>query len=114
MSIGEFISQKNEIERLNKQIDMIAGFYAKELNSLNKTLLRATKQKNEIKCKYEKLKARYVPKYKGNKEKAMELIGEHHSGSGLTLVDIAKKINLGYSTIRGYSSEYLTKLKVEV
>jgi len=37
-TISDYVSQKDEIERLNKQIDMIAGFYIKQAKGLESKL----------------------------------------------------------------------------
>lgn len=112
-TIADYVSQKDEIARLNKQIDMIAGFYSefykKELDQAVYRSKREIKNKNQIKMKYEELKKRYIPKYRGNKDIALELIARYHELGDITLGDIAKKTKLCYSTITGYSSEYLSK-----
>jgi len=40
-TIGEYVSQKEEIVRLNKQIDMVAGFYIKQIESIELKLSRS-------------------------------------------------------------------------
>ena len=95
-TIADFVSKDMRIAELEKEIINLEIKLKKELRN-----------KSKIKCKYEELKKRYVPNYKGNKDVALDLIKRFHEVGDITLIEISKTTKLSYSMIRGYSSEYL-------
>ena len=97
-SMNDFISQKDEIDRLNKQLDMVAGFYNKQIQKLNKKVLSERASKNRFKslCGKDKLKSALT-----RSEKAKLLIVEL-KGTGkpsLLMKDIASKCYLSELTV---------------
>ena len=95
--IGEFISQKEEIARLNKQINMIAGFYksfyGREIAALNKRINRLVVRE----CRTNKtLLDLNVDRKEARTITAAKLIKQ----GKVSLKDIAKTCHLGYDTVR--------------
>lgn len=109
-SISDFISQKEEIERLNKQIDMLAGFYhgfykkkikkLKSQSSLNDRRIKLALKRNRM---YEKRLG--MTSKPSMREKAIAMIKDN----GLPLHQIAKTVGLSYSRVRVLSSELKDK-----
>ncbi len=91
------------------KINRIADLEA-EVEDLKLRLMKEVRNRSKIKCKYEELKKRYVPNYRGNKDFALELIAQLHEKKDITFKQIEAKTKLCNSTIRGYSSEYLKTL----
>ena len=96
--IADFISQKEEIERLNEQIDMIAGFYKSfykdKIIKLKKSLdVSYTNASN-----YKYLAGMSEPQK--DKNLALELIKQKKSGeTNISYSDIAKQCKYSKSGI---------------
>ena len=100
MNLAEYHSDKDEIARLNKQIDMIAGFYksayevkVKLLNKRINNLISKEFRTNKI------LMNANINRHGDRSIKAIKLIklGE------ISLREIAKACHLGYTTIKNLS-----------
>ena len=98
--ISEYMSNQDEIVRLNKQIDMIAGFYKSlyeaKAKKLNRTVKRLIDGKSKVKRKFEKLKSDKPTISKTRTLKAINLLKISKSNSGgLTVPEISKQCFLG-------------------
>ena len=94
--ISEYMSNLDEIDRLNKQIDMMASFYRSvydaKVKKLNKTVKRLIDGKCHWKRKYEKLKSDKPTISKTRTLKAINLLKISKSNSGgLTVPEISKQ-----------------------
>ncbi len=77
-TISDYMSQKDEIARLNKQLDMIAGFYInqnkKEVKEMKRIITNERKSKSDYKVRLEKLRGKLLRKTRT--EKALEMIAK--------------------------------------
>jgi len=102
-SISDFISQKEEIERLNKQIDMLAGFYhgfyKGQIKKLNTRLGNLHKVKGYYKLKVEAISGE---KIETRSDKARSLIATlKGTAKPMALIsEIAKRCNLSEHQIQ--------------
>lgn len=70
-SLSEFTSQADEIARLNKQLNMVAGFYGDLLSKQHKELSRKIKNIANGKSKYKSLYEKSKTKPKGQAAKLL-------------------------------------------
>lgn len=100
MNISDFVSQEDEITRLNTQINMMAGFYKSyyklEVKDLNKRINKLVRRE----CKTNKLLlSANINRHGDRSIKAVKLI----KLGGISLREIAKTCHLGYSTVKNLS-----------
>ena len=87
--LGEYLSDKEEIVRLNKQIDMISGFYNNKLESLHVELKNTKDNLSYYKCKASKAKMAHSVKVKAKRtERAIAMIKDKLSGVNISISDI--------------------------
>lgn len=98
-SISDFVSQKDEVKRLNQQIDMIAGFYfnfyESQVSTLKSKLNTALKAKSEYKRKSELIKP------PTRKENVFDMLNAGVKDYKL----IAKKCSVTYGVVKNYACE---------
>lgn len=100
--------QEIEINRLNKQINMISNFYRKFYEGKIKRLTTSLQTSYARTVKYKYLAGMSEPAK--NKELAIELLIKKKLGSiNKSLGDIAKECGYSYSRIRSISSELNNK-----
>ena len=100
LSMGGFLSQKDEVTRLNKQIDMMADFYhdaySVQIEKLTHKLNNALKSKSEYKRKSE------TAKPKTRKENVFSYLAKGCTDYNL----IAKECFTTYGVIKNYASQF--------
>jgi len=105
LTMGGFISQKDEIDRLNNQINMIADFYHKlykgEIKSLKVRLVNKSKSASNYKAKWRM----ETSQHETQTDKARRLINTCKS-QGLSesitsmCANIAKEVSLSVGAVR--------------
>jgi hypothetical protein len=99
-SMSDFISQKDEITRLNKQIDMIAGFYNKQISTLTVELKNTKSNLSYYKCKALKVKSDRAKQTKENRTvKAIAMIKVKLSGVDISVSDICSSCYLSINYV---------------
>ncbi|MCJ8293791.1 MAG: hypothetical protein MJK15_05225 [Colwellia sp.] len=102
-NISGFVSQWDEIARLNKQLSMVAEFYDNFYKNKIKTL---TKERNDIKNKHTKLKAAKRKGKPSNFAQIKATLWSRAFGvSKLTNIEIANKYLSTLATVRRISIE---------
>ena len=119
MKIADFISKDDEIERLNKQLSMIASFYddfyKAEVSKYKYKINELNRANKRLRRRADKYKA--IPKASQNKSviKAKEMIILKSNGfSELTLEQIAEKCFTTISTVKRISAEVGNEKRTDI
>ena len=108
--ISEYMSNQDEIARLNKQVDMIAGFYKSiyddKIKAFNLKITRLTNSNSAWKRKYENLNSDNPSITRNRTLKAKALVVKWIDGNtSLTLKEIAKQCFKTESAIKMIASQ---------
>lgn len=106
--LSDYFSDKDEIKRLNKQVDMIAGFYKSyhedRIKELESKLINSRRTASRYKRLYEDLKGEEVKPRGYRGERAEQLIKElKGTDRPINLIrSIAKKCFLSEATVERF------------
>lgn len=109
--LSNYFSLQQRVAELERRLEYEIILREKDNVRCQRRVRREVVAKSKYKRKYEELRDKYVKKPVSRCEKARALIAKRESGElDITLVAIADKCFLGYSTVKALARGYRKKL----